>query len=207
MNPLVSLTVREVIDRVAAPMPTPGGGAVAAISGAFGTALTEMVASLPRTRRNAPEERVTLDQVRPALSVSRARLETLADLDSEAFDRLLRSSRLPRSTAAEQAARRDAVAEATRDATRVPLETARVCADVLALAATVADAGNRAAMSDLLVGIGIVRAAAEGAAANVRANLATLDDPAFARSSTEQLVATLDDATHSAHRAIVALQG
>ena len=78
---------------------------------------------------------------------------------------------------------------------------------MLALSETVAGAGNRSAMSDLLVAIGTVRAAAEGAAANVRANLATLDDKAFARSSTEQLVATLDDATHSAHRAIVALQG
>ena len=206
MNPLVSLTVHEVMARVAAPTPTPGGGAVAAISGAFGTALTEMVAALPRTRRNAPEERVTLDQVRPALSASRARLETLADLDSEAFDRVLRSHRLPQSTAAEQAARRDAIAEATKDATRVPLETARVCADVLARAVTVAGAGNRAAMSDLLVAIGIVRAAAEGAAANVRANLDTLDDEEFLRNSTAQLVATLDDVMHSAHRALGALQ-
>ena len=207
MNQIVSLTVREVMDRVAAPTPTPGGGAVAAIAGAFGTALTEMVASLPRTYRNAPEERVALDKVRPALSASRARLETLADLDSAAFDRLLRGRRLPKGTATEQAARRDAIAEATRDATRVPLETARVCADVLVLAATVAGAGNRAAMSDLLVAIGIVRAAAEGAAANVRANLDTLDDAAFLQSVHAQLVATLDDVTQAAHRAIGVLQG
>ncbi len=180
---------------------------MAAIAAAFGTALIEMVAALPRTRRNAPEERLALNQVRPALSTSRARLETLADLDAEAFDRLLLSRRLPRSTVAEQAARCDAIAEAAKDATLVPLETARVSADVLALAETVARVGNGAAMSDLLVAIGLVRAAAEGAAANVRVNLDMLDDAEFSRSAAGQLVATLDGVTHSAHRAIGALQG
>lgn len=207
MNRLASLPLHEVLARVAAATPTPGGGTVAAIAAAFGTALIEMVAALPRTRRNAPEERSALDQMRPALSTSRARLETLADLDAESFDRLLVSRRLPRNTASEQPARRHAVAEATRAATLVPLETARVCADVLALAETVAGAGNPAAASDVLVAIGILRCAAEGAAANVRANLDSLDDATFVQDATTQLVATLDEVTHSTRRAIGALQG
>ncbi len=207
MNALAALPLHEFLTRVAAPTPTPGGGAVAAVAAACGTALAEMVASLPRTRQNDPGERAALDVVLPALSAARARLETLAQLDVEAFDRLLRGFRLPKHTDEEQVLRRAVILDATKDATLVPLETARLCADALKLMETVAGAGNRAAAADLLVAIGIVRAAAEGAAANVRANLDTLDDQAFTASSMRRLSATLDDASQSAHAAIGALQG
>ncbi len=207
MSALAHLTLHEFLERVAAATPTPGGGAVAAMAGACGAALAEMVAALPRTRQNAPDERAALDQVRPALTAARARLERLADLDVEAFDRLLVAFRLPKGSDAEKAARQAAIADATKDATLVPLETARVSADVLMLLETVADAGNRAAAADLLVAIGIVRAAADGAAANVRANLGTLADQAFTASSMRRLTATLEDATRSAHTAIGAVQG
>ena len=206
MNTFVSLPLHEFIARVAAPTPAPGGGTVAAVTAACGTALAEMVAALPRTRHDSPEERNALDLVRPVLAACRARFEKLADLDTEAFDRLLRAFRLPKGTSGEASARRAAIADATRDATLVPLETSRLCADVLKLMETVAVAGNPAAASDLLVGIGIVRASAEGAAANVRANLHTLDDTAFSQHSTRRLTSTLDDVTHSAHAAIGALQ-
>ena len=207
MSALAHLPLHEFLERVAAPTPTPGGGAVAAMAGACGAALAQMVASLPRTRQNAADERAALDQVRPALTAARARLEQLADLDVEAFDRLLVAFRLPKGSDAEKAARQAAITDATKDATLVPLETARVCADLLTLLETVASAGNRAAAADLLVAIGVVRAAADGAAANVRANLDTLDDQAFTASSMRRLTATLEDATRSAHTAIGALQG
>ncbi len=207
MSTLATLPLREFIARVAAPTPTPGGGAVAAIAGACGTALAEMVAALPRTRQNEPREHAELEVVLPALSAARARLETLAQLDVEAFDRLLLSFRLPKHTDEEQALRRAVILDATKDATLVPLETARVCADVLQLIETVAGAGNRAAAADLLVAIGMVRAAADGAAANVRANLDTLDDQAFSASALVRLTATLEDLATSAHTALGALQG
>lgn len=206
MSTLATLPLHEFIARVAAPTPTPGGGAVAAIAGACGTALAEMVAALPRTRQNEPRERAELEVVLPALSAARARLVTLAQLDVEAFDRLLLGFRQPKGNEAEQAVRRAAIAEATKDATLVPLETARVCADVLKLMETVAGAGNRAAAADLLVAIGIVRAAADGAATNVRANLDTLDDQSFIDSALARLTASLEDAAQSAHTAMGSLQ-
>jgi len=207
VNKLATLPLHELLTRVAAATPTPGGGTVTAITGALGAALAEMVASLPRTRHNSLDERQALDLVLPALATARARLEKLADLDADAFDRLLQRFRLPKGTDEQEAVRRAAIVEATKDATLVPLETARVCADVLKLMETVAGAGNPAAGSDLFVAIGLTRASAEGAAANVRANLETLDDAAFALASTRRISATLDDVLHSAHAAIGALQG
>lgn len=206
MSELTALSLHEILDRVAAPTPTPGGGAVAAMSGALGTALAEMVAGLPRTRHDAAAERAALDLVRPPIAVARVRLTQLAGLDVAAYERLLHSRRLPKDSAEEQAVRAATILAATKDATLVPLEAVRLCADVLTLMETVAGASHRAASSDLFVAIALVRAAAEGAAASVRANLAALTDAAFEQAANRRLSAAIADVLHSAHGAIGALQ-
>jgi methenyltetrahydrofolate cyclohydrolase len=77
-----------------------------------------------------------------------------------------------------------------RGATEVPLETLRACAHALEHARVVADYGNRSAESDVGVALGLLKAAANGAAANVRSNLGGLKDEAF-KAATEAETARL----------------
>ncbi len=207
MPPLHALSLTDLLDRVAAPSPTPGGGSVAAVAGALGTALTQMVAGLPRTRHDNDEERAMLATVQGPLADLRARLLALADDDTAAFDRLMAAFRLPKATDADKAARTAAIQAATRDATTVPLQTAVACARVLDLLGTVAALGNPSASSDLLVAIGMLRAAAEGAAANVRINLDSLTDESFRADAATGIAAVLDEVATHTHAATAALQG
>ena len=98
--------------------------------------------------------------------------------------------RLPKATDEEKMARTHAIQSALRGATEVPLETLRACADALEHARVVADYGNRSAESDVGVAIGLLKAAAAGAAANVRINLGGLKDEGF-KSATEAETARL----------------
>jgi formiminotetrahydrofolate cyclodeaminase len=207
MPPLHALTLTDLLDRVAAAEPTPGGGSVSAIAGALGTALVQMVAGLPRTRHDNDEERAALLHVRDPLAELRSRLLTLADDDTAAFDRLMAAFRLPKASDADKAARRAAIQAATRDATTVPLETAAACARVLELLGTVATLGNPSASSDLRVASGMLNAAAEGAAANVRINLEGLTDESFRGSASTRIAAILDEVAAHSHAVNVALQG
>jgi formiminotetrahydrofolate cyclodeaminase len=207
MLPLHALTLTELLDRVAAPSPTPGGGSVAAVAGALGTALTQMVAGLPRTRHDNDDERAMLATVQGPLADLRARLLALADDDTAAFDRLMAAFRLPKATDADKTERKAAIQAATRDATTVPLQTAVACARVLDLLSTVAALGNPSASSDLLVAIGMLRAAAEGAAANVRINLASLTDESIRADAATRIAAVLDEVATHTHAATAALQG
>lgn len=207
MPPLQTLTLTDLLDRVAAPSPTPGGGSVAAVAGALGTALTQMVAGLPRTRHDNDDERAMLATVQGPLADLRARLLALADDDTAAFDRLMAAFRLPKATDTDKAERKAAIQAATRDATTVPLQTAVACARVLDLLGTVAALGNPSASSDLLVAIGMLRAAAEGAAANVRINLGSLADESFRADAAARIAATLDEVAAHTHAATAALQG
>ena len=88
-----------------------------------------------------------------------------------------------------------AIAEAMRGATEAPLETLRLAARALALGETVVRLGNPSAASDAGVGVGLLAAAAHGAAANVRINLAGLPDDAYradATAETEMLLQRVD---------------
>ncbi len=173
------MTVSQLLAALASPDPTPGGGTAAAIAGAMGTSLLVMVAGLGKSKNNTDDERAALASARAAIEPITATLLDLADADAASFDAVMAAYRSPKATDEEKRARTQAIQAALRGATEIPLETLRACADALAHARAVADYGNRSAESDAGVAIGLLRAAANGAAANVRTNLGGLKDEAF----------------------------
>lgn len=206
MSGVAALTMAQILDRLAAPTPSPGGGTAAALAGALGAAVGEMCAALPRTRHGTPEERTRLHEAAREFAIHRARLVALADDDGAAVTAMMAAVRLPMATADDAAVRREALAEATRRATRVPLETVKVCAAALERMRDVAVMGARVATSDVFAAIGLLKASADGAASNVRTNLHGLDDEGYVRETTRQLSRTLDGVARAAHAAMAALQ-
>jgi len=173
------MTVAHLLAALASPDPTPGGGTAAAIAGAMGTSLLVMVSGLATSKNNLDDEKAALAAATSALEPVSSRLIELADADTRAFNGVMAAYRLPKATDQEKAARTTAIQAALRGATEIPLETLRACADALAHSRPVADCGNPSAASDVGVAIGLLTAAAEGAAANVRINLTGLKDEAF----------------------------
>lgn len=206
MTSLTSLPLAEVLDRIAAPTAAPGGGAAAALTGALGAAVSAMVATLPRTRHDTPDERTRLDMAARTLAAHRVTLTRLADEDTVAVTAMMTAARRGSDSPDAHEARRAALAEATREATRVPLETSRVCAEALEATRDVAAAGARVAVSDVFVAIALLKAAADAAASNVRANIGEMADEVFVRETTRQLTRTLDSVARGAHAAMASLQ-
>jgi len=179
-----AMTVSELLAALASPDPTPGGGTAAAIAGAMGTSLLVMVAGLAKSKNNTDDEKAALAKARAAIEPITSRLTELANADAASFDAVMAAYRLPKATDEEKQARTVAIQTTLSGATEVPLETLRASVDALAHARVVADYGNRSAESDVGVAIGLLEAAAAGAAANVRTNLGGLKDEAF-KSATE----------------------
>ena len=190
-----TLSVHDFIQALASAEPTPGGGTAAAVAGAMGTGLLIMVAGLTRTRGNTDEERAALARGRDRLVPLADHLEHCADRDTAAFNLVMAAYRRPKGTDDEKAARKAAIAEAMRGATEAPLETLRIAAQALEIGETVGRFGNPSAASDAGVGVGLLVAAAQGAAANVRSNLGALADEAYraaAAAETEALLGRVD---------------
>ena len=193
------MTVAQLLAALANAEPTPGGGVGAAIAGAMGASLLVMVTGLAKSRSNSDEEKASLAKARAAIEPIASRLARLADADAAAFSAVMAAYRLPKATDDEKAARSRAIQAALKGATIVPLDTVRAAVEALDHGRAVAEHGNRSAASDAGVAIGLLKAAADGAAANVRINLTGLKDEAFT-SATEAETSRLSSqaAAHAA---------
>ena len=207
MSKFVDQPLSGFLDALASAEPTPGGGTAAAIAGAMGVSLLMMVGGLSKSRAVAEAERVALAEARAALAGIRDRLAGLGDTDAEAFNQVTAAYRLPKSTDQEKSARKDAIQQGLKAATIAPLDTLRAAGEALRLARVVAQHGNRSAVSDVVVGIGLLEAAAKGAVANVRVNLESLLDEGFKASASADADAIYKQLREDAAAANVALDG
>jgi formiminotetrahydrofolate cyclodeaminase len=184
---LSTKTLPDILDAFSSTDPTPGGGSAAALNGAIGASLLAMVAGLPKSKSNTPEERQALDAARATLLDLRATLIDLIDRDAAAYDLVVAAYKHPKGTDEEKAARSAAIQHAMRVATEVPTETMKACAAVLEAAGPVAEFGNPSAKSDVAVGVQTVSAGMQGALFNVEINIGSLKDAALVDAITLEL--------------------
>lgn len=166
-----AVTLQGWMDEVAAPTPTPGGGSVAAVTGALASSLAAMVANLTLGKKKYAAHHDTLRGLKRQADSLRNELLALARADAEAFEAVLRAQRLPDEVSDGAGRREAALAEANLQAARVPLRTAEACAELLEIALGAAKYGNPNAVTDAGVAGLLARAAAEGAILNVEINL------------------------------------
>ncbi len=176
---LMALKTRDFVDEVSRESPAPGGGSVAALAGALGAALGAMVSNLAINKVGYEEQSAELNQAAVELQAIKQRLVRAVDTDTEAFNVVLDAMRLPRGTKEEKAARKAAIQEAYKTACRVPLETAKLCLQVIGHAERIGRLGNPASVSDAGVAALMACAGVEGAVYNVRINLPSIDDTDF----------------------------
>jgi len=172
---LRSKTLVEFTDELSADSPAPGGGSAAALVGALSSALSSMIASVTHATSGMEASRPEMESTGRDAQMLKGWFLEAVDRDTEAFNAVMRAMRMPRKTDPDIAARDNAMAVASLEATLVPLETIERAADALELALTVAKAGNPRTVSDAGVAGVCAVAAAEGASLNVRINLDDLD--------------------------------
>lgn len=194
---LPELTVRNLVERLASSDPVPGGGSASALAGAMGAALVHMVVELSVDRPAAAGHEETLTEIRTAADWWQSELLDLTELDAKAYAAVVVARRLPKDSDLERETREVQLAAAIREATRVPLATAKAASEVLELADRLAPIGNRNAISDVGVAALLAVTAVRGAALNVQINLPSVstDDElrGEAASEIERLLATLDE--------------
>ncbi len=208
---LTELRTTELIERLSTSAPTPGGGSAAALAGAMGAGLIEMVVALTSGRPAVADHEAELSAIGATAGKLRRELLALTDADAVAYETVISARRLARDTDTQREARDAAIADATRDATLTPLRTARAAYGILELAERLAPIGNRNAISDVGAAALLAAAAVRGAALNVRINLPYLaeDDPLRADAATEidRLQSGLDEREVALRRTVEAAIG
>jgi glutamate formiminotransferase / formiminotetrahydrofolate cyclodeaminase len=163
-------------DEVASKKAVPGGGSVSAYMGSLSAGLVTMVARLTLGRKEPPKDPERLETIVHRSEELRQRLLKLVVDDSEAFDSVMKSFKIPKD---QGEMRKKAVQEATVRATEIPLSTMEQATRVLHLAAEIAEYGSTNALSDVSTASAAARAAVDGAASNVWINLGSIEDKGF----------------------------
>ena len=164
---------------LASDAPTPGGGTAAAVAGAMGASLAEMVVALTLSREKYASAH---EVVRPiGATAARARTEflELAREDAEAYDAVVNARRLPKDSEEDKERRNRAIAAANRRATEVPMRTAELAVRLLSTLPDLVESGNPSAASDAGSAALLLEAAAQGALLNVAINLPGVSDAEF----------------------------
>lgn len=176
---LVKQSVGDFVDEVSRDTPAPGGGSIAALAGALGSALACMVANLSVGKGEYDEKYGDLCDLADRAQAIKDQLLRAIDADTEAFNEVIAAMRMPKDTNAQKTARSEAIRAGYRTAAEVPLHTAEMCREVLDLCQAAADIGNRAVMSDAGVGALMAFAGVQSAIHNVGINLPHTGDEAF----------------------------
>ena len=172
----MDMTVREFQAALASSSPTPGGGTAAAVSLGQAAALAVMVCDLTLGKEKWEGGWPTAEHVQALAIPMLNRAGVLASEDSDAFDAVMDSFGLPKSTDDEKDARRTAIRSAMMTAASVPFETATLAMNLLQGLPELARLGNANAVTDVGVAGLLASAAAKGAVFNVEINLQSLPD-------------------------------
>jgi formiminotetrahydrofolate cyclodeaminase len=200
---LTDRTLRDVLDALRSPEPTPGGGSASALAGAMGASLLAMVARLARPATGIAAEVEELETAGARCEEIANRLTDFVDADSDAYDQVVSAYRMPKGTDEEKTRRSERIQAALRLATDAPLGVMMACSEAIGHADPIARFGNRNASSDVLVGLELLGAGLRGAGFNVEINLGSLKDTSYVervRRDASRLSGQADRATAAARR-------
>lgn len=184
---LSEFTVKEFLAQLSSDSPAPGGGSVAALSGALGAGLVSMVAKLTIGKEKYRESWAEMTRVRDRSKVLSSRFLELMQDDTDAFNTFMEALKLPKETVEEKEIRKEMLQQATRRAISVPLETLEAAVELGHLAAAVLREGNPNAASDAGTAALLARACGEAAARNIQINLPGVNDESYVLEVTKKM--------------------
>ena len=188
---LMNLSCEAFLEDLAGSAPAPGGGGAAALVGAAGAALGNMVGSLTIGKKKYAAVEADILILNRRAAALRKRLEGLVQADADAFTPLAAAYKLPKETPEQQAHKATVLEAALEVACAVPLEIMSACCEGIALAAEYAEKGSVMAVSDAGCAALFCKAALQAAGLNVSINTRLMADKAHAAALNAQADAML----------------
>ncbi|QSX07029.1 cyclodeaminase/cyclohydrolase family protein [Sedimentibacter sp. zth1] len=174
-----NMKVVDFAAQTASAEPVPGGGSIAAVSGALGAALAEMVANLTIGKKKYVEVECDMKAVSKKAAELRDRLLDDIQRDSDSFNDVMIAMKLPKNTDEEKKLRTEKMQAGLKIAATVPYEIACDAFEIMPLAEEVVNEGNKSAVTDGLVSAMMSRTAVLSALLNTKINLASIKDEDF----------------------------
>ncbi len=179
---------REFVSLLASDAPAPGGGGAAALVGAIGTALGNMVGALTVGKKKYADVEEEIRALMARCDQLQTQLLDQVKADAEGFLPLARAYGIPK----DDPTRDQVLEEATVTACQTPMDIMTLCCDSLEVIAVLAEKGSRLAVSDAGCAAALAKAALQAACLNVFINTKSLQNRTLAQELNEKCLGMLE---------------
>lgn len=173
---LISMSLADFADETASESPAPGGGSISAYVGSLGASLAGMVANLSSHKKGWDSRWLEFSDWAEKAQQYKNELLALVDLDTTAFNKIMESFGLPKSTDEEKAARDQAIQDATKYAIEIPFKVMQTALNSMEVIKAMVEIGNPNSVTDAGVAALCARTAVLGAFMNVKINASGYKD-------------------------------
>ncbi len=183
----------EFLEILASKTPVPGGGGAAALGGAIGMALSNMVGNLTLGKKKYADVQ---DEVKELLERGYKILEELkilADEDAKVFEPLSKAYGLPTDTPEQTEFKEKTVELCSKNACSVPLEIMRKSFEGIKIQERMGQIGTLIAVSDVGCGVVFLKSALISGALNIIININTIKDEEFVKNISAEMNRLLDE--------------
>ena len=165
--------IGQYIENLGAKTSSPGGGAVAAVTGAQSIGLIEMVCQF------TPENETAIANIVQRTQILAPKMLALGDDDVVCFEALMASYKLPKSTDSEKSKRTQSIQVCLTAAATVPLNIIKIINGVIPDIQYLADYGNPNLITDVAIAASLGQSALTSSQLNVLINLKQIRDQTF----------------------------
>jgi formiminotetrahydrofolate cyclodeaminase len=195
---MLDKSCKQFIDVLASKAPVPGGGGAAAMGGAIGMALSNMVGNLTVGKKKyADVEGEVMELLQKGERVI-AELENLVDKDAEVFEPLAKAYGLPKNTPEEVKYKQETMEQCCKVACSVPMEIMRKTFEGIRIHERMGQIGTMIALSDVGCGVVFLKSALIAGRLNVIINLNAIKDHDFIKKTREEMDRLLEEGTRMA---------
>lgn len=172
---LKDYTLEEFVRALGAKEPVPGGGGVAALSGALGSALETMVCHFSMGKKAFLGKEAQHQALIEKGQVLSQKLLALVDEDAAQFEPLSKVYAMPRDTEEAKAAKAQAMAKALDNAIQPPMQVLELALESLKLHEEAFLIASKTIVSDIGCGAYLLEAAMKSAYLNVCINAGSME--------------------------------
>ncbi|WP_241420658.1 cyclodeaminase/cyclohydrolase family protein [Candidatus Contubernalis alkaliaceticus] len=193
MTKMVDRTCVDFLDVLSSKAPVPGGGGAAALGGAIGMALSNMVGNLTVGKKKYADVE---DEVKELLAQGYKVLEeliVLVDKDAEVFEPLSKAYGLPTETDEQKKFKADTMEECSKLACTVPMDIMRKSYEGIKIHERMGQIGSKLAISDVGCGVVFLKAALVSGMQNVLINVNSIKDEEYVKNTSEEMKRLLED--------------
>lgn len=165
----------------------PGGGSVAAYALNLANGLASMVANFTSGKKKYAAYQADIEKILEKCQAFHRESMDMVDRDAETFLPLAAVYKMPSDTDAEMEAKYAQMQICLTRAASVPLDLLRLSKKVLDLHEDLLEKGSIMLLSDVGVGVAMLRSAALSARINVMINIKDIDDQAYVTRTSEEV--------------------